>query len=149
MPRINSRAKGASGEREFCGWLFKNFDQLEEKPERNLDQVRNGGTDVIVPPFCFEVKRRENLDLLAAWIQVKKDVELIARTHGRQHIPVVAFRFNRKPWEFLISANYIGCGMGFVRLDERTFIMWANKMIDRYTSNVVAIESVKKLESDF
>ena len=116
---LNARAKGAAGEREFCKWLEKHF-TLPQEAQRNLEQVRAGGTDVIMPPFAFEVKRRETLDLLAWWIQAKHDAD------GLELEPVVAFRQNRKPWEFLISASHIGCGLGFIRLDERTFRQWVD-----------------------
>lgn len=114
---LNALAKGKSGEREFCKWLEANF-TLPVQAQRNLEQWRTGGTDVIVEPFAFEVKRRESLDLLSWWIQSKSAADKLNLE------PIVAFRQNRKPWEFLISAKHIGCGMGFVRLDERTFKIW-------------------------
>ena len=119
--KINSRNKGANGERQFCKWLESCFN-LPESAVRNLEQVRSGGADVIVPPFCFEVKRREGLSLKDWWIQAKTD----AKDVGLE--PVVAFRQNRKPWEFLISARHIGCRLGFLRLDEKTFREWAESV---------------------
>lgn len=111
--------KGKAGEREFCKWLDSNFD-LPKLPTRNLDQTREGGTDVIYPPFAFEVKRREVIDLQSWWIQAKKDATVLGLE------PVVAFRQNRKPWEFLVSAKHIGCELGFIRLTESTFKAWAD-----------------------
>lgn len=123
MP-INSRSKGAAGEREFCKWLNDKL-KLDFMPERNLDQVRNGGSDILgVYPFVFEVKRVENLDLKGAWIQCKSDANFLGGE------PVVAFRKNRKPWRFLISSKHIGCTTGFMILEEKTFIEWALKIID-------------------
>lgn len=119
MSRINSRAKGAAGEREFCNWLFKSFPEIVDKPQRNLEQVRSGGSDIIVPPFCFEVKRVENLDLQLAWKQCKK----AARDLDLE--PVVAHRRNRHPWSFLVSASHIGCDVGYIQLTESVFISWA------------------------
>jgi len=110
--------KGKAGEREFCNWLDANF-RLPHKPTRNLDQTRSGGVDVIYAPFAFEVKRRESIDLKSWWIQVKKGAAILGLE------PVVAFRQNRKPWEFLISAKHIGCELGYMRLDEKTFKLWA------------------------
>lgn len=110
--------KGKSGERELCKWLDDNFD-LPNKPERNLDQTRSGGTDIILPPFAIEVKRREGIDLQSWWIQSKT-----AAKHLNLE-PVVAFRQNRKPWEFLITAQHIGCKLGFLRVTESVFIEWA------------------------
>lgn len=127
MGRINSRAKGASGEREFCKWITKNLNiDKDVEPERNLEQVRSGGADVInCAPFLFEVKRVENLDLQSAWIQIVSAKR--KNFPGRQ--PIVAFRKNRKPWEFLISAQHIGLDLGFVRLREKQFAEWANKFL--------------------
>lgn len=125
MTKINSRAKGASGEREFAKWLEVNL-KLDYTPTRNLEQVRSGGSDIIdVYPFVFEVKRRENLDLQSWWIQVKHD----ALKFDECAIPIVAFRQNRKPWEFLISANNICVDKGYVRLPENVFIKWALQKI--------------------
>jgi len=116
MP-LNARTKGASGEREFCRWLEQNFN-LPVDAERNLEQVRKGGADILVPPFSFEIKRHETLSLLSWWIQAKSAAEKVGLT------PIVAFRQNRKPWEFLISARNIGCQKGFIRLNEKVFKDW-------------------------
>lgn len=117
--KINAKKKGAEGEREFCRWIQKNL-ELDFLPERNLDQVRNGGADILgVYPFVFEIKRVENLDLVSAWIQCKTAAE---KEKGE---PVVAFRKNRNAWSFMISASYIGCSRGFLILQEREFIEWA------------------------
>lgn len=118
MPNINVRAKGASGERELCKWLESNFN-MDIEAKRNLEQVRSGGADIIVPPFCFEVKRVESLDVLKAWIQCRTAADHLGLE------PVLAHRKNRQPWTFCISAKNIGCGMGYITLDERTFKMWA------------------------
>lgn len=119
MP-INAREKGQRGEREFCKWLHKNFN-LDKAPERNLDQTRNGGADILqVYPFVFEVKRVEDLDIEKAWIQCKNDT---MKCGGE---PVVAFRKNGGNWQFLISAKHIGLGLGFLHIHrEDTFLNWA------------------------
>ena len=124
MARINSRAKGASGEREFCNWLERNFD-LPTKPERNLEQVRSGGTDIIFPPFSFEIKRVENLDVQAAWVQCKVAAEKLCLE------PVLAHRRNRQPWSFCIGARHIGCDLGYIQFDERVFKQWVGDAFER------------------
>ena len=136
MTRINSRAKGASGEREFCQWLKESL-ILSFLPERNLEQVRSGGSDVInVEPFFFEVKRVENLDLFKAWSQVVNSARSNAQRKGTARngtliyetggvLPVVAFRQNKADWEFLITAEVIGVESGYVRLTELCFKRWA------------------------
>lgn len=122
--RINSRAKGSAGEREFCQWLENNFNNVESA-ERNLDQVRDGGTDVMTNGFYFEVKRVENILVGKWWSQVLKAVR--KSRENPKPIPIVAYRQNRKPWKFLIPAKYLGLSKGFVQLDEAVFIRWANK----------------------
>ncbi len=117
--RINVRSKGAAGEREFCDWLHDTLG-LDMKPERNLDQVRNGGSDInTLPPFMFEIKRCEGLSKREWWAQVKTASRPFSRA-----IPVVAYRQNRKPWRFLISATYIGLDKGYVELEELEFTKW-------------------------
>lgn len=126
MGRINARAKGASGERELAKWLQSKF-KLDFTPQRNLEQVRSGGSDIIdFYPFYFECKRVETLDLQSWWNQVLFEVR---KCEYHEPVPIVAFRQNRKPWEFLISASNIGLDKGFLRLRDREFIGYANIVI--------------------
>ena len=119
---INIRGKGAEGEREFCRWLQETL-ELKKTPERNLDQVRNGGADICdIHPFMFEVKRCQALAIRDWWIQVKT-----ATKHDPALIPIVAYRQNRKPWRFLLSASYIGLEKGYIRLEELEFKIWIRK----------------------
>ena len=123
---INSRIKGAAGEREFCKWLQMALD-LEETPTRNLEQVRSGGADVMdVPPFCFEVKRCQQIDLRSWWIQVKK-----AKTESNP-VPIVAYRPNNQPWRFLISARYLELEKGYIILEEFEFRTWIQKYYKKF-----------------
>lgn len=126
MPRINARAKGAAGERELAKWLHTTFN-LGALPTRNLEQVRSGGSDIIdFYPFYFECKRVESLDLQSWWNQVLFEVRKCMHSDP---VPVVAFRQNRKPWEFLISASEIGLTKGFIRLRDKEFIGYAEKVM--------------------
>ena len=139
-PRINSRSKGIRGELEFCKWLQRNFG-LDFLPQRNLEQVREGGSHIIqFPPFYFEVKRVEGLDHFKAWSQVVFSAMESARKAGTFQegelldntgmiIPIVSFRTNATKWEFLIPSQFIGMEMGYVRLHESMFIRWARKQI--------------------
>lgn len=135
MPKINSRAKGASGEREFCQWLFDNFD-IDVKPKRNLVQTREGGADVIFADFAFEIKRCQKLELFNWWMQIQK-----ATQHGDalDKEPIVAFRQNGKDWEFLISAKNIGLEKGYLRINYIVFKNWFKNQLtfekdDKYCS---------------
>lgn len=116
---INVRAKGAGGEREFCGWLERTL-KLDHKLTRDLEQVRSGGADITcLSPFLFEVKRCEALAQRAWWLQVMKAARAIPGS-----IPVVCFRQNRQPWRFLLSASYIGLQNGYIQLEEQEFTNW-------------------------
>ena len=119
---MNPRAKGANGEREAAKWIQSKFG-LELCPQRNLEQVRSGGYDLIgFAPFCVEVKRCERIDKRAWWLQVRQCV-------GRGDIPIVMYRRNNQPWRFLIAAEYIGINKGFIHLEAREFILWAKAQI--------------------
>jgi hypothetical protein len=122
MPRINVKSKGSSGEREMCAWLINN---LHVDAKRNLEQTRDGGIDIIIPPFGVEVKRCETLNLKDWWIQAKT----ACLNHPDDLMPVVAFRQNKSKWEFLISATNIGCDLGYIRISEKVFIEWAERFI--------------------
>jgi len=112
--KINGRAKGGGGEREFCKWLQENL-ELSFLPTRNLEQTRDGGADICdMPPFMFEVKRCEGLSLRDWWLQVS----LATTSYHEKRIRVVAFRRNKQKWAFLISATWIGLEKGFVQLEE-------------------------------
>lgn len=98
MP-INSRAKGAAGEREF---LKAVHERTGIKGSRNLEQTRSGGHDVNgLPGWAPEVKRREVLDV-AGWWQQALDQAKIANKK-----PVLAYRQNRKPWRVVILLSEI------------------------------------------
>jgi len=127
MRKINVRSKGAAGEREFCKWLYDNMNI--PMPQRNLEQVRSGGSDVTdIEPFFFEVKRCEVLDFDSWWRQVR----VAGKKSFTDPVPVVAFRQNRKPWEFLISATEIGCRRGHMRVSQRIFLEWASKVLENH-----------------
>ena len=111
-----AKTKGASGEREFCKWIYEN---LGLEKTRNLDQTRDGGSDILdVFGIDFEIKRCETLNMDSWWAQV------IKATRKRGNEPVVAFRQNRKKWRFLISAKHLGLENGYIILSERIFINW-------------------------
>lgn len=118
MAKINARNKGANGEREAAEWLYKNLNMMR-LPERNLEQVRHGGSDLLhTEPLCVEVKRCEAISLNPWWRQVTKAVE-------ENEIPVVMFRTNGNQWEFLLPAYLIGAENGYVRVDRFVFKRYA------------------------
>lgn len=116
---INAVTKGKRGEVEFCHWLFVNLDIVVE---REYNQSA-GGADIITDDFIFEIKRRENLALNDWWHQV---VIASKKCGDKNLIPIVGFRQNRKPWEFLLPANLIlGLDKGFLRCSEQVFLQFA------------------------
>ena len=118
---LNPVHKGKRGEKEFCRWLHVNLG-LDYEPERNYNQSQRGSADIVsVAGWCFEVKRRETLALDDWWWQVAVAAQKI------EEEPVVAFRQNRKPWEFLISAGAIGLDKGYLRVSEHIFKQYAVK----------------------
>ncbi len=119
---MSMKQKGSGGENEFCEWL-KLYMELEVKPKRILGQARDGGADVRLDPFLFEVKRREVMAFKKWWDQVGKAAQ------GTDLIPVVAFRPDRGKWEFLIPASEIGVKNGFLHINRFVFRAWAGKRL--------------------
>lgn len=91
---------------------------------RNLEQTRGGGYDLVgFEPFAFEIKRTERPDLRGFWLQAVTQC-------GEHDIPVVMYRKNRQPWRFLISARSIGNKNGYILLEAREFVEWANNTLE-------------------
>jgi hypothetical protein len=103
--RINSRAKGAAGEREFCSELSLHLgDHLTEQLKRNLEQTRNGGHDIQgLPGWAVEVKRYKSLtETEIANIWEKQAVDQAMRISA---IPALAYREDRRPWRVRVPIN--------------------------------------------
>lgn len=115
--RINSRNKGASGERQAADWLKHNL-KLHTLPERNLEQVRSGGGDLVgVGCFCVEVKRCQKLSFVKWWAQTTKSAE------DRGEDPVLMYRRNGESWKFMIDNN-------MEILTERDFRIYAKARLE-------------------
>ena len=123
MP-LHAQKKGKRGEKQFCEWLLKN---LDIDTDRNYNQADGCSADVETDDFLFEVKRCEAISLDNWWHQVT----VAKKNHKKKHlIPVVAFRQNRKPWQFAIPANLIhGLDRGYVIMKESTFILFCKTII--------------------
>lgn len=92
MKGAGKRNKGHAGEREFCKELTALM-SLRIPLERNVDQVRFGGADIIsLRPFAIEVKRQESLNIDAWRKQAKSQVS------KDNPVPVLAYRQNNKKW---------------------------------------------------
>ena len=86
---MNSRRKGAAGEREVAHILQ---DHGFPGAERNLEQSRDGGGDILIGGYVFEVKRRARL-AESAW---REQVRKAAHTHNAK--PVLVTRANNGDW---------------------------------------------------
>lgn len=88
-PKINSRTKGAVGERELADFL-----KARGYEARRGQQFSGGGDspDVVhnLEGIHFEAKRTENLRLYPALAQAKRDA-------GKK-VPIVVHRANNKEW---------------------------------------------------
>jgi len=102
--RMNSRNKGARGEREFAAEI-KRLTGVDIR--RNLEQSRSGGFDLSGwPPYAFEVKRREKLSVWEAYNQAA------GQANDEYTVPVLAIRRNRGPWLVVVAlTDWIGCNV--------------------------------------
>lgn len=91
---MNSKRKGAAGEREFSSVCRK----YGYEARRGQQYSGLGGDDVIgLPGIHIEVKRVERLNLQAAMEQSIRD--------SRGNIPIVAHRKNRGEWLITMKAE--------------------------------------------
>ncbi len=106
---INSREKGAGGEREFARLVLEH---LGVALVRNLEQSRQGGHDLIAPGsdpvslalnrYAIEVKRyREITPALLAefWRQAER------QAHHAAKFPALAYRQDRQEWAVTVPLH--------------------------------------------
>ena len=139
---LNAKKKGSKGERECARWLKETLD-LDYLPERNLEQVRHGGYDLIVKDFVIEVKRCQVLHLRQWWLQV---VTASKEIIGAE--PIVIYRQNNQPWRILISARHIGCTYGYLALGTIESKQWLKQ---RYalTTNISSWDAQQDIFNDY
>lgn len=93
---INSREKGAAGERELAN-ILKTYGYDARRSAQYCGA--NGDADVIgLPGVHLEVKRVEKLNLQAAYEQSRFDAR-------EGEIPVVVHRKNREKWKVTLSLD--------------------------------------------
>lgn len=103
MP-INSRQKGASGEREFIAELKEWLGDMADGLKRNLEQTREGGHDIVgLGNWALEVKRyaKASDGLIARWW------EQAVEQAGNDRIPVLAYREDRQEWRIRIPIGIV------------------------------------------
>ncbi len=114
---INSRNKGAQGEREFAGLIQ---DHLGVKMVRNLLQARDGGHDLVVSPdqygpvadslnvMAIEIKRCSRATeskLKGFWSQTTHQADEAGK------LPVLAYREDRQSWRVIVDMSLLHPGM--------------------------------------
>jgi len=93
---MNSRRKGANGEREVCEILNQ---ELGWAVKRNLSQSRDGGFDIEIAQFRIEVKRRKKLMVQHEFMaQAEKSA-------GPQHLPIVIMRADGEEWLLMMKLS--------------------------------------------
>jgi hypothetical protein len=98
---INSRRKGAAGEREFAGYLREQGWQKARRTQQYAGDPEGGSGDVVCAnfPFHCEVKRCQQIKPEEWMAQAKSDTPA-----GK--IPAVFFRRNgMKKWLAIIEAD--------------------------------------------
>lgn len=91
---MNSRQKGAAGERELAN-LLKEYGYDTRRGQQYSGA--NGDADVVgIPGLHIECKRVEKLNLDAALDQSKRDAR-------KGEMPVVIHRKNRQEWKVTLS----------------------------------------------
>lgn len=96
--KINSRQKGAAGEREFRD-VLKSFGYNAERGRQHHGRADAPDVKCDDLPFHFEVKRVENLNIYKAIEQSEDDCDRAVK------IPVVAHRKNGKCWLITMQAG--------------------------------------------
>ena len=96
---INSKKKGAAGEREFANYCKeKGFDVRRTAQYNGKEQ--GSLADVIgIPGIHIEVKRVEKLNIHNAVNQAIRD------NVNKDSVPIVAHRKNRTPWLITMTAD--------------------------------------------
>jgi len=103
MGKINSRAKGAAGERELANYLRKQGWQKARRTQQYAGNPEGGSGDVVCEnfPFHIEGKRCQALKPEEWMEQSKQDCP-----EGK--IPAVFFRRNgRKEWLVILTADSV------------------------------------------
>lgn len=92
---MNSRQKGARGEREFARVCREHGYETRRGQQYS---GANGDADVVgLPGIHIEVKRVERLNIEEAMIQARRD--------AKSQVPIVAHRRNKEPWKITMDAK--------------------------------------------
>lgn len=96
---INSKRKGAEGERELARKL-REYGYKARRTVQYCGKADDGEADLLgLPGIHIECKRTERLNLYEAVGQAKRDSE------GTQHLPVVFHRKNNCEWLVILPLD--------------------------------------------
>lgn len=98
MGKINSKKKGAAGEREFANFCKEKGFDVRRTAQFNGKELDSKADVVGIPGVHVEVKRVEKLNIHNAMDQAVRD------NHGID-IPIVAHRKNRTEWLITMRAE--------------------------------------------
>ena len=98
--RINPKSKGSDGERELAKLLTQ---QLGILVQRNLEQSRKSGADVILPGWSIEVKRTKRHIYKNEWWS-----QCLDRAQDGTR-PALAYRADWRPWRIVVRMSDVTC----------------------------------------
>ena len=106
MGKINSRAKGAAGEREFIKEISGYLGEEAVAPlKRNLEQTRTGGHDIVgLDGWAIEIKRYRVIkegDIKRFWEQAVEQAKRVGC------VPALAYREDFKSWRVRVPLSYL------------------------------------------
>ncbi len=123
----SSRDKGMRAERAIIGLLQPCVDRayvgsrVAPAPtlERNLEQSRAGGCDIIgLPWIAIEVKHQETLKINTWWLQT------VSQARKNNAIPCLIYKQNRVPYKVMIELEIIKNVIVPVTLELIPFLQW-------------------------
>ena len=110
---INSRTKGASGEREVVNLIEK---YTGVRLERNLAQSRDGGCDILWERFRIEIKRCKNIPTDAVidrwWAQAEGQAD-------GDEVPILVYRADRQRWKIVDKREGVLATYDFEKVLEK------------------------------
>jgi Holliday junction resolvase len=141
MP-IDSRAKGARFERAVAKFLSE---QLGATVERNLDQSRRAGTDLVTAPgskvnldhIAFECKHLDRSALPSWWAQAVSNSN-VGQT------PVLAFKIGRRPRQWVVPLALVHGGNVDNMGDSTLAPVWHDLVPGVTLSDAAAIKFLRR-----
>lgn len=123
MPKINSRTKGQTGEREVIKLLqpiinrvYDDARQYAPQLQRNTLQAHKGGFDILgIDNLAIEVKRAEKLNLSDWWQQTTRQ--------AKDKEPVLIYRQNRQKWRVRMLKDVDRVSM-IIDISVEDFLTW-------------------------